>query len=279
MSEETRRRVAEAMTALVHPIPVNMRMYLNNFREHPTPLKNEDLWESDRDAIRHAIEASRKRDARIPHPLDRRMPPGTFGYGDYSDEEFIVESPSENVASVIYQSLVNPAYRMETTLGRAKFRQDPSGQIEVDDAYDFASPRAHTELMKKEPYGVLGGMANALIEHGPLGVGNVIGNILRSQGEGTPFTFTIPPKVGRDTHPREIAQTEPTNIPLEIRMAQRPQGPSQRTYPEMVAEIRGVPLSQEDIGYAILEREQLAAKEQAARERELYKQRPQYGTR
>ena len=130
------------------------------------------------------------------------MAPGTIGYGDYSDEDVIVESPSENVANVIYQSLVNPAYRMETTLGRAKFRQDPSGQIEVDDAYDFASPRAHTDLMKKEPYGVLGVMAKGLIERGPLGVGNVIGNIMRSQGEGTPFTFTIPPKSSTSTGTR-----------------------------------------------------------------------------
>ena len=207
------------------------------------------------------------------------MAPGTIGYGDYSDEDVIVESPSENVASVIYQSLVNPAYRMETTLGRAKFRQDPSGQIEVDDAYDFASPRAQTMRMKNEPYGMLGVITKGLIERGPLGVGNVIGNIVRSQGEGTPFTVTIPPKVGMDIHPREISQTEPTDIPIEIRMAQRPEGPPRRTYPEKVAEIRGVPLSQENIGYAILEREQWAAKAQEARERELYQHRPQYGIR
>lgn len=193
------------MTALVHPIPVNMRMYLNNFRKHPTPLKNEDLWESDREAIRHATAAStaasRWRDKEILTPTTgwqslaaalREPPaPGVIGYGDYGDVD---RTLVENVPNIIFKSLTSPAYRMETTLGMANFREDPSGQIKVDDAYDFNSPRASTNLMKKHPYGILGAIASSYQNNGPLGVGNAIGNIMRSEGEGTPFTLTIPPK-------------------------------------------------------------------------------------
>ena len=270
MSEETRRRVAEAMTALVHPIPVNMRMYMNNFREHPTPLRNEDLWESDRDAIRANVMKEMKKAG---------QPSGVISYEGYGGESTRVEGPSETLGTVVYDSMTNPAYRMETTLGEARYKALPKGYTEISDAYDFAAPPGKARQYIESKGGVGGAFLDAYRSVGPLGPLNLLGGLVRPQGAGKPYTMIIPPKVGMDIHPREIAQTEPTDIPLEIRMAQRPEGPSRRTYPEKVAEITKVPMSQEDIGYAILEREQFEAEKQAARERAWYEQRPQYGIR
>ena len=269
---------ADAMTALVHPIPVNIRMFLNNFREHPAPLRDEDLWKSDREAIRHATTESEKRDQKT-HKWSWELPPGSIGYGDYGNETVTFESPSESVASILYNSFTNPAYRMETTLGKAKFRKDPSGQIEIKDAYDFKALPGVARQYIESHGGAVKSFIGAIADVGPLGPLNLLGGLVRPEGTGKPYTMTIPSNVGMDTHPREIAQTEPTDIPLKIRMAQRPEGPPQRTYSEKVAEITKVPMSQEDIGYAILEREQRAAGEQAARERAWYEQRPQYGIR
>jgi len=266
MSEETRRRVAEAMTALVHPIPVNMRMYLKNLSAEAPMLRNEDLWESDRDAIRANVAKEMAKTG---------QPSGSIYYGGYGKEATRIQEPSETEASVLYDSITNPAYRMETTLGRAQYKALPKGYTEISDAYDFGETGNLRNYMKA--YGGVGKASlDAYRQVGPLGPLHLLGDFIRPQGTGKPYTMILPPKVGIDIHPREIAQTEPTDIPLEIRMAQRPEGPSQRTFAEKVAQIRGVPLSQEGIGYAMLEREQLDAAKQAAREKELYKQRPQY---
>jgi hypothetical protein len=262
-------RVAAAMmTALAHPIPVNMRMFAKNFGAESPILRNEDLWESDRDAIRANVAKETEKTG---------QPSGVISYDGYGKESTRVEEPSETLGTILYDSMTNPTYRMETTLGKAQYKSLPKGYTEISDTYDFGEPGSARKYI--EALGVGRASFDTYRAMGPLGPLHMIGDLIRPQGTGKPFTMIIPPKVGMDIHPREIAQTEPTDIPLEMRMAQRPEGPSRRTYPEKVAEIRGVPLSQEGIGYAILEREQLAAKEQAAQERELYKQRHQYGIR
>ena len=50
MSEITER----ITDMLLHPIPVNMRMFAKNFRVKPPILRNEDLWDSDRDGAQSA---------------------------------------------------------------------------------------------------------------------------------------------------------------------------------------------------------------------------------
>ena len=244
-------------------------MFAKNFRVEPPILRNEDLWDSDRDAIRDNVAKEIKKTG---------QPSGVISYDGYGEEGTRVEEPTETLGTVLYDSMTNPMYRMETTLGKARYKSLPNGYTEISDAYDFKEhPGVIRQAIKSK--GVGGVFLDAYRSMGPLGPLNMLGGLVRPQGTGKPYTMIIPPKVGMDIHPREIAQTKPTDIPLEIRMAQRPEGPPQRTYPEKVARIRGVPLSQEGIGYAILEREQRAAREQAARERAWYEQRPQYGIR
>lgn len=191
MSEETRRRVAEAMTALVHPIPVNMRMYLNNFREHPTPLKNEDLWESDRDAIRANVAAEIAKTGKSE---------GSISYGGYGEQDAdsagksVFGRANKGAANILAESVMSPAFRMETTLGSAHYRQDPSGQIEINDAYDFNNPRESTKYFTDFYGGPLGHVLASYKMGGLFNAIRTAGIIQRGDNEGTPFTFTIPPK-------------------------------------------------------------------------------------
>ena len=191
MSEETRRRVADAMTSLVHPIPVNIRMFLNNFREHPAPLRNEDLWESDRDAIRANVAAEIAKTGKSE---------GSISYGGYGEQD--ADSPAGSVfgragkgpATILAESVTSPAFRMETTLGSAHYRQDPSGQIEINDAYDFNNQRDEMKYFTDFYGGPLGHVLNEYKMHGLFNALRTAGTIQRGDNEGTPFTFTIPPK-------------------------------------------------------------------------------------
>ena len=69
---------------------------------------------------------------------------GSIGYGDYGAETGRTEysafhglDQNETLAETIMNSFTDPTYRLETTLGRATWRQDEDGSIVIEDRYNF----------------------------------------------------------------------------------------------------------------------------------------------
>lgn len=63
--------------------------------------------------------------------LKRQISP-TLQYQDYA-----LQHPNEGVAQAPITRSFDPAYAMQTTVGRAKYYTDPKGNIHVIDTYDF----------------------------------------------------------------------------------------------------------------------------------------------
>jgi hypothetical protein len=63
--------------------------------------------------------------------LKRQISP-TLQYADYS-----LQNKNEGVAQAPITRSFDPAYSMQTTIGRAKYVTDPQGNIHVIDTYDF----------------------------------------------------------------------------------------------------------------------------------------------
>lgn len=158
-------------------VPVNIRQYAGTILGDRSPLTEDDLWGSDIEAIKNAVIRNKKGEG------TGFVQPGVIGYGDYGEKDGDFsdwQGGSKNGVgpfAALLKSYIDPKFRMETTLGMAKYADDGSGNTVVQDTYNFgATPeQIKTEIDK---YGgkfkaVKGAYQNAGFE----GLLNAIGNL------------------------------------------------------------------------------------------------------
>ena len=181
--EMAQQRVREALLDLYRrSVPVNLRQYAYTLAGGRAPMTEKDFWASDLNAIRGAVERQIEQSGK---------PSGSISYFDYapSMRNTQVENPRHGPLDIIRHSYADPAYRMESTLGTANYAVTPEA-ITIQDAYDFgASPEQVREELAKRGY--LGALHEGFQHGGFWGIGNILGNLARPSGTGTPFELKL----------------------------------------------------------------------------------------
>jgi hypothetical protein len=157
-------------------IPVNMRQFAYHIAGGTQDLTEKDLQPSDTDALKRAV----LRDAQ-----KSGKDSGTIGYGDYGEtpgefSDFDYDNAGgEGIGKAIVSSFTDPKFRMETTIGMATWRKDKSGNIIIEDRYNFNATRKQVEdaLKDKSKSAVL---MDAWSKKGYVGVINALGNMFGS---------------------------------------------------------------------------------------------------
>lgn len=152
-------------------VPINMRQYADAALGDKTPLTESDLWASDLDAIKNAINNSDTS--------------GVIGYGDYGAEplEFSdwgnPESRGDGLSmlDLIIKSYTDPKFRMETTLGLANVHTDTNGDVVVTDTYNFGATPELLDAEVKRAGSPRSLLFEAYQNHGWEGILNAFGNL------------------------------------------------------------------------------------------------------
>ena len=164
-------------------IPVNVRQFASHLFGDRSPITESQFTPEDLAAIRFAIE---KRGGGAS---------GSIGYGDYSPQGFSSFSdPGEGLVGMLHKSYTDPAYRMETTLGQASYRQLPDGSYVVEDKYNFNAPSRKYVNEKLKEKNIVSLAADAYKDRGLSGVLNVLGNVYGATEDeaGAPVSIRVP---------------------------------------------------------------------------------------
>ena len=164
-------------------LPVNVRQFASHLFGDRSPITESQFTPEDLAAIRFAIE---KRGGGAS---------GYIGYGDYSPQGFSsFGDPDEGLMGMLHKSYTDPAYRMETTLGQASYRQLPNGSYVVEDKYNFNAPSRQYVNNKLKEQNFLSLAANAYKQRGLSGVLNLLGNVYgdTESEPGAPVSIQLP---------------------------------------------------------------------------------------
>jgi hypothetical protein len=186
-------------------VPVNMRKYISHLLGDRSPITESDFTEKDLDAIRYAIEKQGGGSS------------GTIGYGDYSPQGFSdFGNPGEGPLDLLKNSYTDPAYRMETTLGMASYRQLPDGSYVVEDRYNFNAPSRKyvNDILKKQ--NIISIMSEGYKTSGLSGILNVLGNAYgdTESEPGTPVSIRLPRKAKKYQEGGEVEMPEEQASPV-----------------------------------------------------------------
>ena len=186
-------------------VPVNMRKYISHLLGDRSPITESDFTEKDLDAIRYAIEKQGGGSS------------GTIGYGDYSPQGFSdFGNPGEGPLDLLKNSYTDPAYRMETTLGMASYRQLPDGSYVVEDRYNFNAPSRKyvNDILKKQ--NIISIMSEGYKTHGLSGILNILGNAYgdTESEPGTPVSIRLPRKAKKYQEGGEVEMPEEQASPV-----------------------------------------------------------------
>lgn len=180
---EIKKQQASEVSILKNYVPVNIRQYLSHITGDTSELNESHLDSSDIDALKYAV----KKDIKTHTKNGVEPSEGVIGYGDYSPKGFSEwaegdKGHSHGPLDMIKNSYTDPAYRMETTLGMAKWKKDSEGNVIIEDKYNFAaSENEMREAIKSK--GVLGLISEGYRDGGLPGILNVVGNMFGSTKE------------------------------------------------------------------------------------------------
>jgi hypothetical protein len=152
--------------------PVNVRTFVRALASPGAVPRRDDFSDSDVAAV-HAAVAEQ---------VAQGKTSGVIGYGDYAPKDDKGRKGfrfggDEGFSSALYKSLTDPAFRMETTLGMAKWRIDDDNHLIVSDHYNFdANDKKKAEELAKHG-GATGSLLAALRDAGPMGFLNALGNL------------------------------------------------------------------------------------------------------
>ncbi len=164
-------------------VPVNIRQYLYTLGGGREGLSLNDFNADDIASIRSAVDRVIAKTGKLE---------GEIGYGDYDPKGKIqAEDKRDDLLSLLEKSFTNPAFRMETTLGMAKYHVNPKGEVEISDAYDFNADRdAVRKILNTQ--GLLPVLYEGYRDRGAWGLANALGNIFGlTENEGTPYTLNL----------------------------------------------------------------------------------------
>lgn len=168
-------------------LPVNIRSYASHIFGNRSPITEKNLTREDLNTLQYAVN-------RYPD-----VSKGYIDYGDYSPDgpsDIYKNWSGQTPSSIILNSYTNPAYRMETTLGKASFRRLPDGSTIVEDNYNFNPSTQNFDANAVRQQNLIAILKEAIQEQGIINVLNMIGNIYGNTAneEGTPVSIRLPPQ-------------------------------------------------------------------------------------
>jgi hypothetical protein len=161
-------------------VPINMRQYAYTLAGGQSPLTEQDFSKDDLDTLKDAVERKIKQTGKMS---------GVIGYGDYAKDGTIA---AENTGTLdtVSKSFSDPAFRLESTLGMARYTVNKKGEIEIHDAYDFNADKSLVDKSIREK-GRVGTVIAGAKHSGLWGALNAAGNMARPDGTGVPFTLNL----------------------------------------------------------------------------------------
>lgn len=151
-------------------VPVNIRQYVAGAMGNNSPLTEADLWPSDIQALRNAV--------------NNTTEPGVIGYGDYGPEAKYDPSAWQGgskegigLFGALLKSYLDPKFRMETTLGMANFNETPDGNVTVTDNYNFGATPEQVNAAIQKAGGKGKALMNSYRDSGFEGLLNAFGNL------------------------------------------------------------------------------------------------------
>lgn len=154
-------------------VPVNVRAYLSLFAGRKEPLTETFFAQEDLEFLRRAVERKVAKTG---------MGIGALDYDDYSDDGS-VSPPGRDFAmgnmgplKMLAASRGSPAFRMETTLGMARYEIDDAGNAIIEDRYNFGATRKQVDDVLEQK-GLLGIFTWAYQNNGLPGLLNAAGNL------------------------------------------------------------------------------------------------------
>lgn len=156
-------------------VPVNIRQFVSHLLGDRSPLTEEHLSSRDMESLRSAVSRQVK----------EGKTSGVIGYGDYGSAPGQFSSfgspyqSGQSIPSMVAESYSDPKFRMETTIGMAKWHKDKNGNIIIEDNYNFNATRKQVEAALKDE-SIAGVLVNAYSGNGIVGLVNAMGNIFGS---------------------------------------------------------------------------------------------------
>lgn len=177
-------------------VPVNIRQFAGAAFGNNSPLTEDDFWQSDLDAMKGAVSKN------MAGKGTGFVKPGDIGYGDYGTGEGGEFSKWDGgyrgqegigLFASLLQSYIDPKFRLETTLGMAKYKPDADGNIIVEDNYNFNATPNEIEGAVNKAGGKFNAMKNSYRDAGFEGLMNAIGNLyIAPEGNGgTPVRINL----------------------------------------------------------------------------------------
>lgn len=142
-------------------IPSNIRVFTGTLLGERSTITEADLSESDLGAIKNAVRTVGGSE-------------GVIGYGNYADK-WLRDPHGMSVVDLLVDSFSSPAFRMETTLGMARFKKNEKDETIVTDIYDFEATQA--QMQEATEQGKLHFLVEAYEKKGPMGFLHALANL------------------------------------------------------------------------------------------------------
>jgi hypothetical protein len=158
-------------------IPVNMKVFASSLFGSKADITQDDFSGEDKALLTEAVQ-------RVAAKTGEKE--GVIGYGDYDKSGRVtnIDGGTTTIGTALADSFTDPAFRMESTLGMARYKIDNNGVITITDLYDFNAKRTQVDKYVKDKGGKISAIVSALGENGLVGMLNAMGNMAVPEGEG-----------------------------------------------------------------------------------------------
>ena len=166
--------------------PGNVGAYLRGIKNSGTTISMDDMNDVDKELLISSIQN------RIEETGEKQ---GKIGYSDFDPEGEIMSFDTDGPIRMLYNSMTDPSYRLQSLFGVANYGVDDEGNPTISDTYNFGgggSSREDIEAFVQEHGGEFRAIMEGLNQAGFAGLLNVIGNIyVGTDTEGKPYTITL----------------------------------------------------------------------------------------
>ena len=174
-------------SVLTSVIPVNIRKFVSHLVGNKSPITEADFSQKDIQRLRESVRRKISQSG---------TPSGEIGYGDYGDSPHTYDFAmgQSGPVDMLVGSYTSPAFRLDTTLGMARYVVDENDDVIIEDRYNFNANREKINRILEDK-GKFGTLLYAFKMNGYPGVLNAIGNIIGSTDdeEGTPVRINLGP--------------------------------------------------------------------------------------
>ncbi len=166
------------------PLPVNMTTFASTLFGSKSDITENDFSSSDKQTLVDTVKRVKAKTGKTE---------GVIGYGDYSPDGKVSDfGTGMSAGKIVGQSFNNPAFRLETTLGMARYKIE-KGNLIITDVYDWYANKGKVNQAVQQQGGPLGLMAVGYQSRGWEGLLNAIGSMSAAKGSGRKVRINLGP--------------------------------------------------------------------------------------